>query len=277
MHFLFIFFFFLDLSSFLQTNKFFKFDNSTYKWIELPSLKTARDGFSLIHHKGYLYAIGGTQQRKLLDTVERFNLATQTWDGVYQLSEGTSFTSAVIFDDKIFIYGRTDEYDESVGVYVLIVFDPATKQSKTVLIEGQETWMGYTSDCVLVVHDGVLYRVCYKDKYPDPDCGSSRMFFVPQVNRIESKALRNGGLRAWVGEEVAQNALPLDEANTFQIDGQIYINVARYTHRTGSVLGQTGPVAWKDCKNLSKQCVVEYTLNYAKLFGQRLLEMQDRM
>ena len=278
-HACFFFFFFTfhtDISSFRQTDKFFKFDSSTYKWIELPKLKTARDGFSLIHHEGYLYAIGGTRQKKLVDTIERFNLATQTWDGVYQLSEGVAFTSAVIFDGKIFIYGTSDEYEEFVGVYVLIVFDLATKRSKTVLVEGQETWMDYTSSCVLVVHDGILYRVCYKDE--NPDGIFNQMLVIPQVNRIEVKKLRNGGLRAWVGDEVGQqNVLSPNEANTFHIDKQIYINVARYTHKTGRVLGQQGPVGWSKCTNLTKQCVVEYTLDYSKLYGQQLLDMQNRL
>ena len=208
-----------------------------------------------------------------VDAVERFNLTTQTWDGVYQLPEAIAFTSAVIFDGKILIYGKSAESEESHGVYILIVFDPATKRSKTVLVEGHETWMGMeNTDCVLVVHDGALYRVCYKDGNPD-GVFINQMIIVPQVNRIEVKKLRNGGLRACVGEEVGpQSALSSNEANTFQIDGQIYINLARYTHKTGGVVGQRAPVGWSKCTNLMKQCVVEYTFDYYKLYGQQLLD-----
>ncbi|XP_072045203.1 kelch-like protein 30 [Amphiura filiformis] len=255
--------------------------SDNYKWTELPQMTHARSRFALVHHDGYLYAIGGIQQiaaeNRYLKSVERFNLSTQTWDCIYTLPVPMAYTSAAIVEGKILVYGlkgRVGKEDE----FWLVGFDPLTQKWTDIVHERhpvQETeyaWKRNAPDNILVVHDSACYRVTYEE-VPSP----SRLWlrnYIPHVNHIEMKPVGSGsgGLEACIGREVeGQDTLPDNYARAFHIDRHIYINVCRYAHKTGAILGDPNSKVgdlngWSRCQSMDKKCVVEYAFDVKNMW-----------
>ena len=266
-------------------------------------MKYARCRFALVHHDGFLYAVGGTQEKstttliedhliqlgllqldpqqepdetRYLNTAERFNLATQEWDKVYTLPMPLTHTCAVVVEGKILVYGLKEQVDEECE-YWLIGFDPIS-QKWTKFVQEKYTVKGYKAPrSALVVHDGTCYRVKYEHVPKPTERYPGKSIQLPHVNQINLKMVRSGrgGFRASIGNSVeGQETDVVHEywtQGTFHIKGSIYINVCGYPHKTGAVLGDPDSGlsdlnGWKYCHSINKKCVVEYVVDTRKIF-----------
>ncbi|XP_072045392.1 kelch-like protein 30 [Amphiura filiformis] len=273
------------------SNQLFRLDGNSYKWTNLPPMKQARFLFSMVHHDGFLYAIGGrTQSRKsskesgYSDSAERFNLSQQKWDCIYKLPAEMAYTSTAMLDGKLLVYGLSNYLEkEKASQFKLLGFDPVTQEWTELL---QETYTADDDmDGIIVVHNGACYRVRYEklsspirlpiDSYEDnPWMQQSTMEFIPHVNRIEMKPVEageEGSVRACIGHELeGQDTIPANLAGAFHIDGHIYINVCRVVHNTGVVQGDpksdvTWLNRWHRCYSMGTKCVVEYAFDTKKM------------
>ncbi|XP_072044908.1 kelch-like protein 25 [Amphiura filiformis] len=216
-----------DSYNLYDSKQLFKLDGNTYKWTELPPMKYPRSRFALVYHDGLLYAIGGIHYRRACagrpsetlywNMVERFDLSKQKWDHIYTLPAPMAYTSAVIVEGKILVYGLKDRLN-APDEFWLVGFDPLTQTWVQML---QEKYRDVAPHSILVVHDGACYRV----KYEVQDAsGLRRMEGVPRVNHIEMKPARFGmtGFEACIGREVeGQNTL--SGVGAFHIDGHLGI------------------------------------------------------
>ncbi|XP_072044796.1 kelch-like protein 30 [Amphiura filiformis] len=265
-----------------DSKQLFKLDGNTYKWTELPPMKYARSRFALVHHDGFLYAIGGICYRhasegrasltQYYNGVERFNLSTQKWDHIYALPVPMAYTSAAIVEGKILVYGKLKDHVGEEEKFWLVGFDPLTQ--KWVKIQ-QERYRDAAPHSILVVHDGACYRVKYEvQDATGASCLMSPMIRIPRVNHIEMKPVRSGmtGFGACIGHEVeGQNTLPENYVGAFHIDGHIYINNNRFAHKTGAVQGDPNSevedqIGWSNFKVMGKKCVVEYAFDSKKMW-----------
>ncbi|XP_072034172.1 kelch-like protein 38 [Amphiura filiformis] len=138
---------------------------NTNTWIELPSMHTAREQFSLVHLDRYIYAIGGQQEDVDLlfnpwVNIERFNLDTMQWEVMPHQPWGSFKPCAVVYKDKILVYGP-DEYDDSPGersTYYLMAYYPDIDTWKTVWKDHRVS--GYRQSILTVVDD-----VCYEIRF----------------------------------------------------------------------------------------------------------------
>ncbi|XP_072045789.1 kelch repeat and BTB domain-containing protein 2-like [Amphiura filiformis] len=268
-----------------ESQRCFKLNGKNYKWTELPPMKFGRIHFALVHHDGFLYAIGGKgdhrqfseAERELdgivyLDCAERFNISKNKWDRIYPLPDDMMYTSAVVVDDKILVYGMTDFLqEEGRNEFKLVGFDPRNQRWTEL---ARETFPSVDVDIpyILVVHDGVCYRVRYKATSAGATWTLAGETFTPQVNRVEIKTrrTRRAGLMACIGRKIGgQDALAYNKAGAFHIDGHIYINVCGYAHKTGAVFGDSTEWdlnGWSQCQSMNLKCVVEYAFDTKKMW-----------
>ncbi|XP_072050406.1 kelch-like protein 26 isoform X2 [Amphiura filiformis] len=153
-------------------NHFFHYDRSLNVWTQLPSMLTRRSRFSMVHLAGYIYAIGGKEDRddRFQQKVERYELETQEWEEVPSLPVALRTTSSVVYQNIILVYGISVTHTMGIGRQgSLFAFDPV-----------RNTWISLTSEFVpinrelengmwanprlhpaLVIEKGECYRILY--------------------------------------------------------------------------------------------------------------------
>ncbi|XP_072045790.1 kelch-like protein 26 [Amphiura filiformis] len=274
-----------------ESQRCFKLDGNSCRWIELPLMEDGRMHFDLVHHNGFLYAIGGatynySEENGLegpfsLDSVERFNISQQTWDHTYKLPEPMLYTSAAVVDGKILVYGMTRCVDR-VGEYTLVGFDPVTQEWSKFLQE-RYSIRSDVPDCMLVVQDGACYRVRYEVTYRNVHGVGGYLFPTNDrmcVNHIEIHTETSEGrgdvCTVSIGREIEhQNVIrSYTDGNTFHIDGHVYINVCRLALRTGVVVDPndldvrnrySDLNGWTYCSGSMYKYVVKYTFDSNKM------------
>ncbi len=103
------------------------------EWQSGPPLHTPRHGAAAVVLNNYIYVLGGaTTNGTILNTVERYDPATDSWDdtSVAAFDDPRLDASAVVFDNKIYLAGGlSSNYDilDDVEVY-----DPASNSWSSV-------------------------------------------------------------------------------------------------------------------------------------------------
>jgi len=83
------------------------------KWERLPPMKNPKGLFACILHGKYIYVIGGIDEdRKALDTVERYNIETKTWSRLPKMPTKRFGCAAGVVGNKIYVVGGED-YDDN--------------------------------------------------------------------------------------------------------------------------------------------------------------------
>ena len=100
---------------------------SSKKWEELPEMTMPKGLFSCVTHSKYIYVIGGIDEdRKALDTVERFDVETKNWEPLPPMPTARFGCGAGIVGNKIYVVGGEDSDDQELDT--ADVFDLATLQ-----------------------------------------------------------------------------------------------------------------------------------------------------
>lgn len=86
------------------------------KWERLPAMTNPKGLFSCVVHSKYIYVIGGIDEdRKALDTVERFNVETKTWQELPPMPSARFGCGAGIVGNKIYVVGGEDVDDTELA------------------------------------------------------------------------------------------------------------------------------------------------------------------
>jgi N-acetylneuraminic acid mutarotase len=104
------------------TNEFVVFNPATNSWSSLAPRPSKAHGFQLAAHGKYIYAFGGfafeeknDPQWKSLDTIERYNIETNTWETVGHLNHPRSSNVAITIGSKVYVVGGWDSTPKSKG------------------------------------------------------------------------------------------------------------------------------------------------------------------
>ncbi|NXU55548.1 KBTBD protein, partial [Turnix velox] len=81
----------------------FCYDANTNSWSQFPSPHQLRYDVRLVGHEGYLYAIGGEYEKITLKSVERYNVATNTWTFISDLPQPSSAAPCTQAMGQIFV------------------------------------------------------------------------------------------------------------------------------------------------------------------------------
>ena len=58
----------------------------------------------------YIYAIGGENDKTLVKTVERYDVLNDKWEFVASMMRERFWSKAVVFDKKIYVFGKNFSY-----------------------------------------------------------------------------------------------------------------------------------------------------------------------
>lgn len=130
------------------------------RWETAPSLNTPRWGATSVELGGYIYVMGGaTTNGVILNTVERYDPVTQTWDDsvVPAFNIPRLNAAAIVFNGKIYLIGgrnnQTHEiddvevYDPQTGLWTFVQdMDKKREGHFAVLLNGKICVMGGVHD-----------------------------------------------------------------------------------------------------------------------------------
>jgi len=92
-------------------------------WTTLTEMPTARSGLGVAVVDGKIYAIGGSDGNRQLDTNEMYDPATNTWVSKQPMPSARSRFGITVYQNKIFVMGGANE-SRFTGANE--VYDPAT-------------------------------------------------------------------------------------------------------------------------------------------------------
>ncbi|NIT59364.1 MAG: hypothetical protein GWN00_25020, partial [Aliifodinibius sp.] len=101
----------------------------SYGWQSGPPLNTPRVGASAVVLDGYIYVMGGkTTNNQILNTVERFDPATNTWDDttVAPFMDTRYNAAAAVFNSEIYLIGGRGYYNDILDE--VEVYNPQTNR-----------------------------------------------------------------------------------------------------------------------------------------------------
>lgn len=95
-------------------------------WQNGVPLTTPRQGAASVVLGNYIYVMGGkTLNNNILNTVERFNLSTSTWETtVASFNTPRTGAAAIVFNNKIFLTGGRDQISGN-ALKEVEIYDPA--------------------------------------------------------------------------------------------------------------------------------------------------------
>lgn len=106
------------------TNDFNVYNKKTNSWKTLAPRLHKAHGFQLAAYGRYIYAFGGftfaeenTPQWKSLDVIERYDIRTNTWEIIGQLSHPRSSYVAITIDSRVYLVGGWDSTPKTPGDY----------------------------------------------------------------------------------------------------------------------------------------------------------------
>ncbi len=102
-------------------------------WVQLSSMKTARDQFAGCVIGDEIFVFGGNGPDGTLSNGERYSIATDTWsdikDNPHGLGWGVEEVSGIAFDGRFYVFGargRYDSYAEKGAFNYNQMYDPTT-------------------------------------------------------------------------------------------------------------------------------------------------------
>ncbi|XP_022110442.1 kelch-like protein 26 [Acanthaster planci] len=241
-------------------NFFYAYDVVANKWSRLPSMRVERSHVALAHMDGYIYAVGGKDEKgQWLETVERYDLSKGKWQTVAAMVTDVSgmHPSAVAHENRIFVSAA----DLTEGVQYLSCFDPATntwRACSRVKTSSPGCLVRLEGGCLLVTYQAVTSKLGKKEKWnhcpvvhevTTYDHGQGQSHTIDRVNTHD------------------QSLVPESDLRPFRVGCRIYllVNGACLDSRTNVEEGQVYDVgldAWtKLSQNIEGTGVTEYTFN----------------
>jgi len=86
-------------------------------------MKTRRSAAGVVGLEQYVYAVGGYDGSRQLDTMERYNTETDEWENMTRMKSPRSALSVAVLEGKLYALGG---YDGNNFLASVEVYDPAT-------------------------------------------------------------------------------------------------------------------------------------------------------
>jgi N-acetylneuraminic acid mutarotase len=106
------------------TNNFNVYDKKTNSWKELAPRPAMAHGYQLAASGNYIYAFGGFTYSenhkpnwKSIDTIDRYDIRTNTWSTIAKLTTPRSSNVAVTIRDKVYLVGGWDSTPKAPNDY----------------------------------------------------------------------------------------------------------------------------------------------------------------
>lgn len=106
------------------TDNFNVYDKRINNWRELAPRPAKAHGYTLAAHGNYIYAFGGFAYNegtkpawKSIDTIERYDIRTNTWTTIGKLSKPRSSNIAATVGDKVYLVGGWDATPKAANDY----------------------------------------------------------------------------------------------------------------------------------------------------------------
>jgi N-acetylneuraminic acid mutarotase len=80
-------------------------DYNPGKWANIASMPTARSGLGLVSVFDKIYAIGGSNDKSVLNTVEEYNPQTNTWIAKEPMPTARNGFAIAVYQNKIYVFG----------------------------------------------------------------------------------------------------------------------------------------------------------------------------
>ncbi|XP_069113518.1 kelch-like protein 26 [Argopecten irradians] len=117
----------------IATARCFRYDPRFDTWYELASMIEPRRDFALVGLEGHIYAIGGQDENKMMNTVECYSVAQNEWDRKCSLHEQVYGHAAAVCEGKIYISGGQIFSVTSKKLYVYNVVDDSWEERTNML------------------------------------------------------------------------------------------------------------------------------------------------
>jgi len=88
----------------------YKYDPISNQWTSVTPMLTRRSKPAVVTLGNYIYAIGGSNRKGNLCTVERYDVLNDKWEFVASMKYKREFPQAVVFNKKIYVFGGYDGY-----------------------------------------------------------------------------------------------------------------------------------------------------------------------
>jgi hypothetical protein len=85
-----------------------RYDPVARTWASVASMSTTREYLAVVAASGLLYAIGGDNQSRGLETVEAFNPSTGTWAAKTAMPLALSRIGAVSIGSAVYVFGQSN-------------------------------------------------------------------------------------------------------------------------------------------------------------------------
>ena len=243
-------------------------------WGRLPPMPSARHKMLLVYLNKHLYALGGLDEDGArVFHVERYDFTQKKWKILASLPKGFKWVSAVVFKDKVLVYGVADKAWAMEGESMLrrkqvVVVHNATTDTWQTKLSDEHAESGTESQSsipapLLYIYHGTCYRVTYWMEEGRNRC---------MVNKVELHSRRSSFTIA-IGEEVSQEFVPANSFGAFRVDHRVFLNLQGFVYKTDVYIGelQSADVNLNAWKQLAASCynrctnIVYFTFDPEKL------------
>lgn len=143
----------------VPTSDAFAYDFRSRRWSRLPSMHSRREHVGDAVADGKLYVLGGRAPKSLaVDTAERFDFATRTWEELAPMPVPAGGLAAVAVGDDVFALGGGDdgagtvtgavqEFDPASGEWSLRPSLRTPRHGQGATVVGEKAWVFGGSAC----------------------------------------------------------------------------------------------------------------------------------
>lgn len=107
------------------SKSFWRYDPGFDNWLELTSMNMPRSELGLAMLDGCIYAVGGWEGTARLDTVERYNMETNTWSFTAPMKMAVTSPAVVAHDGLLYVTGGA-VLEDGDGIDLVQCYDPCT-------------------------------------------------------------------------------------------------------------------------------------------------------
>ena len=84
------------------------YDPATNIWTQITRMQSPRYAHGAVAYKGFIYAIGGHDGSKYLDTGEKYDPQTNTWSPIPPMNSPRAYFGIAALNDSIYIIGGSN-------------------------------------------------------------------------------------------------------------------------------------------------------------------------
>ena len=239
-------------------------DSEHNQWFPLqPMLRSCRN-MALVHHGGFIYAIGGRDNSSNpIANFQRYSIVQQCWVDLTPMPLECQKISAVVFKNMILVSGNQAQLYQRINrtsvryIQVLMIYHPT--EDKWIIVENERHGSRFVP--ILHIHKDQCYRVLcryieennltekvYVNKLDFSSHDSSEEGVMTTTSKSNAlvqdeavngffgtptaeKVTEDGEFSVTIGEEIKQDHIP-DGSDAFRIDDEVFVIINGFVYTT---------------------------------------------